>query len=101
MPKNKEIAKIDTCSMHFDFKMFWIDWFTQWLGTQNPGDIGQYLSFAQKQRFETNGFHSFYFTHMAFSYMYVLTSYIGVASFYFNITSSHVIGYLMHMSLFL
>lgn len=48
-----------------------------------------------------NGFHSFYFTHMAFSYMYVLTSYIGVASFYFNITSSHVIGYLMHMSLFL
>lgn len=30
------------------FKIFWIDWFTQRLGTQNPGDIGQYLSFAQK-----------------------------------------------------
>lgn len=85
--------------MHFDFKMFWIDWFTQRLGTQNPGDIGQYLIFCSKAEIWNQ--YSIYFTHMAFSYMYVLTSYIGVASFYFNITSLHVIGYLMHMSLFL
>lgn len=54
-----------------DMDHSWLDWFTQWLGTQNLGDVGQYLSFAQKQRFQTilNGFYLFYFTRLVFSYI--------------------------------
>lgn len=65
--------------MHFDFKMFWIDWFTQWLGTQNPGDIDQYLSFAQKQRLETNAqWISFILFHTCGILLYVCTNIILV-----------------------